>query len=236
LNVLAGTAVELIGWGGRIWGAINPDSDNSFLIQTVCLIIAPAFYSAILYAILGWVIVRIGPQYSLLKPKVYWYIFVACDFVSLILQAVGGAKASGANTQIEEDIGTHIMVGGIVFQLLCTIAFAILAILFVNKAKKDGVLFCGQRHHARLELLLKATALSAACIIVRGIYRTVELSQGWNGYLIQHQYFFLFDSIPMVTLLFVLAAAHPHWTLPRASAPQPLISKVEEGYAGIASK
>ena len=38
--------------------------------------------------------------------------------------------------------------------------------------------------------LVLATTFSAACIIIRNFYRAIELSQGWNGYLITHEVYF----------------------------------------------
>ena len=45
-------------------------------------------------------------------------VFVSCDAVALIVQAVGGAIASKAVRKSENpEVGGHIMLGGIVFQM-----------------------------------------------------------------------------------------------------------------------
>jgi len=55
---------EILGWAGRLWAAKNPNSHDGFLIQIVCLIIAPCFFSAMLYGTTGKLIRLIGPEYS----------------------------------------------------------------------------------------------------------------------------------------------------------------------------
>ena len=45
-------------------------------------------------------------------------VFVSCDAIALIVQAVGGAIASKAVRKSEDpEKGGHIMLGGIVFQM-----------------------------------------------------------------------------------------------------------------------
>ncbi|WWC60051.1 uncharacterized protein I303_102614 [Kwoniella dejecticola CBS 10117] len=66
------------------------------------------------------------------------------------------------------------------------------------------------------EKLLAGVAFASAMIFVRGIYRSIELAQGWSGYLITHEVYFIYlDGLPMVLCLAAFAVAHPGWLLPR---------------------
>ncbi|OCF32275.1 hypothetical protein I316_05943 [Kwoniella heveanensis BCC8398] len=66
------------------------------------------------------------------------------------------------------------------------------------------------------ERLLAGVAFASAMIFVRGIYRSIELAQGWTGYLITHEpYFIYLDGLPMVLCLAAFAISHPGWLLPR---------------------
>ncbi|KAH8927855.1 RTA1 like protein [Atractiella rhizophila] len=215
--------LEIVGWIGRVLAHSSPYNYNYFICQITTLIIAPVFFSAALYFLLGFVIIEVGSQYSVLKPKSYAAIFITCDFVSLVLQGAGGGIAGTANTSKQANRGANIMEGGIVFQLVTTIVFSILALDFCRKAKRAGKL---PTRYSRLYYLGSAIAIGTAMILVRGIYRTVELAQGWHGYLIENELWFLCDAIPMVILLVPLAAAHPFWTLPRRD---PTITIIEEG-------
>ncbi|KAH8921470.1 RTA1-domain-containing protein [Atractiella rhizophila] len=212
LTITAGGILEIIGWVSRVLANSSPYDDGPFIAQTTTLIIAPVFFSAALYLLLGFIIVELGTQHSVLKPKLYGAIFISCDFISLVLQGAGGGLAATAETQKDSDIGTNIMEAGIVFQLVATIIFGVLALSFRRNAKRAGAL---PDRYSRLYYLELAIAIGTAMVIIRGIYRTVELAQGWNGYLIEHEYYILFDAFPMVILLITLALAHPFWTFPQ---------------------
>lgn len=61
------------------------------------------------------------------------------------------------------------------------------------------------------------TSLPLPCITrVLGIYRSVELTQGWSGYLISHEiYQNTLDGIPMVIAVAIYNIIHPMFLLPR---------------------
>ncbi len=180
-------------------------------MQITTLIIAPTFFSAVLYVVLGLLVKRMGPSSSLLSARMYTIVFGTCDFISLVAQAVGGAMASGAANQAGGDTtsGTHIMVGGIAFQLVTMTFFAVL--MFDS----------GRRvRHMELDrdvkLVLVAMAIAFTMIYVRGVYRTAELAQGWAGFLITHEvYFVVLDAVLMVITVFAFLALDPASLLPK---------------------
>ena len=64
--------------------------------------------------------------------------------------------------------------------------------------------------------LLGAMVLSVLSIYVRSIYRTIELSQGWSGYLITtERYFIALDGSMMVVAVGIFNFFHPGWLLPK---------------------
>jgi hypothetical protein len=104
-------------------------------------IIAPSFLTAALFKIVGDIIILLGPNYSSLKPvtckrpfptpclcrvgviahahDLDLVVFITLDVVALVVQAVGGAKASlAAQTNSDPQPGAHIMLYGIVVQLI----------------------------------------------------------------------------------------------------------------------
>jgi hypothetical protein len=107
-------AAELIGWAGRTWSSKCPYNGDAFLMQITTLIIAPTFFTAGLYVILGTLINRLGRSSSLLGPKMYAIVFLTADIVALVIQAIGGALASTEADKINGDTetGTNIMVSG----------------------------------------------------------------------------------------------------------------------------
>ena len=60
----------------------------------------------------------------MLKPLHYSYIFITCDVVSLVVQAVGGGMTSIAAQRYENvDSGTYTMIAGIAFQVFSMSVF-----------------------------------------------------------------------------------------------------------------
>jgi len=130
-----------------------------------------------------------GHQYSPITPKLYLWIFCTCDFISLVLQAIGGGLASSNVPNNSSTTGTHIMVSGVIFQLASISVFVYFFALFWLRTRAVEV-------PRSITVLTYATIVALLAIYVRSIYRTVELLQGWNGYLITHQtYFIVLDSI-----------------------------------------
>ena len=165
-------------------------------MQITTLIIAPTFFSAGAYIILGKLIIRAGPKSSIISPRMYLYVFVTCDVISLVIQAIGGGKASVESNKVGGNTkpGTDTMVGGIVFQMGTMTIFTVLLLDFLRRVSRlSDSLTRGAR------LLIAAMSLSVLTIYIRSIYRTIELLQGWSGFLISHQrYFIALDASMMI--------------------------------------
>lgn len=176
--------------------------------------LAPTFFTAGIYVILGRFIQILGRESSILRPSLYLWIFCTCDVISLVVQAIGGGMASGEAGKIGGDTapGTHIMVAGIVFQLFSITIFVICAADFVRRCIRLRLF---QNLTGSAVPLFGAMILSVVCIYIRSIYRTIELSQGWSGYLITHEsYFIALDGAMMIVAVAVFNFLHPGWLLP----------------------
>ncbi|KAF5243201.1 hypothetical protein FANTH_8300 [Fusarium anthophilum] len=215
---VVGGLVEIIGWAGRTWSSQCPYNSTAFLMQISTLIIAPVFYTAGVYIILGRLIQVFGRDCSILRPSLYLWIFCTCDVISLVVQAIGGGLASAAVNKVDGNTepGTNTMVAGIVFQLASMSVFVALAIDFLIRSTRRGMLKSGKQSSIPI---LSAMTLSLLCIYIRSIYRTIELVQGWHGYLITHeQYFIALDGAMMVIAVGIFNFIHPASFLPRSLA------------------
>ena len=130
-GMIGGLALEVIGYAGRVLLHKNPFNFDYFLIYLVCLTIGPAFLTASIYLCLGRIITVYGTGISRLKPRTYTVVFVSCDFLSLVLQAIGGALASTATTKSGSDLGVNSMIAGLVFQVFSLVLFMLLWAEFV---------------------------------------------------------------------------------------------------------
>ncbi|EIN13774.1 RTA1 like protein [Punctularia strigosozonata HHB-11173 SS5] len=224
--VLAGFT-EIIGWSGRLWSSKNPLLLDPYLMQITTTIIAPTPLVAANFIILGRIIQRLGSEYSRLGPKTYTVVFLCFDFVALVVQAVGGASASRAAEQnMNPAKGGHIMLGGIVFQMVAISVYVACAGEFfmrflahrpVRKVQHESseTELKGQSDtqpvlDRKLQLMIIGLILSTTLIFIRSVYRTIELADGWTGRIIQTQvYFNVLDGGMITAAMFCLNFFHP---------------------------
>lgn len=110
-------------------------ADDRYLI---CLTIGPAFLAAAIYLCLARIVKVYGTHFSRIQPRMYSIIFVSCDLVSLILQAAGGAIASIADDKKTSDLGVHIMVAGLAFQVFSLALFMVICADFALRVRRSG--------------------------------------------------------------------------------------------------
>lgn len=67
----AGVILEVLGYVGRIQSHNNQWAQNGFLMQIVCLTIAPAFMAGGLYLCLRRIVYAFGPENSRIAPESY---------------------------------------------------------------------------------------------------------------------------------------------------------------------
>ncbi|EIW64627.1 RTA1 like protein [Trametes versicolor FP-101664 SS1] len=230
--VLAGTG-ELIGWTGRTWSHYDPLEYNAYLIQTVTLIIAPTPLIGALFITFGRLSARLGQEYSRLSPRLYSRIFFTCDFVALLVQAGGGGIAASTSNIKTSEMGSNIMLGGIIFQLISLSVFCVLVAEYLVRRFKDRPLGKATMNDSTLtltdtlrgpvekpmRLLALGLCMEALFLYIRGIYRTVELADGWNGKVIQTQSLFIvFDGVMVFLTMFTLNVFHPGRLLKNAGS------------------
>lgn len=213
-----GALVECAGYAGRIYSSSsipNLFDMNGFLVQICLLVISPVLFAAVNYTILGLLVFYTGLQSSSLASKTgthkyFTIIFVTCDVISLVMQAIGGAMASIASQKHTSTfIGTNIMVAGIAFQTFTTAIFMGLAIDYAVRCYKEKSCL-NVTQFKSWKIIMFALAISSIFIETRSLYRSVELGQGWSGYLITHEpYFLVLDSLMMLLYIYTLAIIFP---------------------------
>ncbi|KAL1957830.1 hypothetical protein VTO42DRAFT_5395 [Malbranchea cinnamomea] len=212
--VVVGCVTEVIGYVGRVWLYYNPFSFDAFLMQICCLTIAPAFYSAAIYLCIGYLVRTFGLDASRLRPSGYACIFIPCDIISLILQAVGGALASAAVTgTADPKPGTNVMVAGLAFQVFSLLVFITLVVDFALRVRRRrSQLEKPSLPVTRQRLMLFAVPFSVAVlfIFIRCVFRVAELSEGWTGHLITEEPTFIALECVMIAIaVLALHIGHP---------------------------
>ncbi|KAG8797840.1 hypothetical protein FRB91_000777 [Serendipita sp. 411] len=235
-SLVVGCAGEVIGWSGRLWSSQNPGLLDPFLMQITTTIISPSFMSAANFTILGFIIRKIGTQYSWLTPRWYLIIFITLDLASLVVQAIGGARASAAAENDEDaDPGGRIMLYGIVAQMIALTAYVILGTevivrYYLNKPVRkapepqdESVETLGEKKvhsngrtvlDSNTKLMLLGLIVSSVFLFIRAIYRTIELNDGWDGSVITNQALFNWlDGMPITVCTYTFNILHPGYLL-----------------------
>lgn len=222
--VFCGTA-ELVGWGARLYSSSNPRALIPFEIQISSTITGPTPLIAANFVILEYIIKTLGPRFSRLSPRMYMIVFVTCDAISLSIQGAGGAVAGMAAGNGEDPTtGGSIMLVGIIIQMVAITLFIITATEFFYRYASDKP-FRKEAHSdmekpkgtyntgamdPRMKIACYAMAFSTTCLFIRAVYRTIELTDGWNGRIIATQVYFNVLDGGMVTLgMFTLNIFHP---------------------------
>lgn len=172
---------------------------DNFLDQTqiCCLIIAPAFNSAAIYLTLKHIALCFGTEWSYIKPRFYTYIFIIFDLVSLVLQALGGALASSADTDDEQKLGDDLMMAGIGWQVAALSIFAVTASVYIYRRWKAVAQFPLSPEAAatladrKFRLFAGGVVVAWFAIFVRCVYRIIEMAGGWRNHIMQDEASFI---------------------------------------------
>jgi hypothetical protein len=202
---------EMIGYGGRVLLYQNPFSFDGFIIEICCITISPVFFAAAIYVSLAKVSNFLGPEACRFPVKIYVWVFVPCDIVSLILQAVGGALSS---TSVGSDkSGEDITLAGLVFQVVTLAVFIAMALdylfRYISYRKTQPV---DQRRIISTRLAIFGVFFSASVlfILIRCCYRIAELSQGYSVSIFHNEGRFIgLESVMVVLAVFALNIAQP---------------------------
>ncbi|KAK4124298.1 hypothetical protein N657DRAFT_655585 [Parathielavia appendiculata] len=141
----------------------NPFSFAAFVIQIICVTTEPVYYFAAIYITLAH-----GAQ-------LFYYIFIPCDILSLVLQAAGGALST---TRADSNqVSVNFALAGLAFPVFTS---GTMTAMIVTPGKA-----------VRLRLFFGFKALAIIPTLARCAYRLAELHEGYQGKLIRDEALFI---------------------------------------------
>ncbi|KAF1816639.1 putative sphingoid long-chain base transporter RSB1 [Eremomyces bilateralis CBS 781.70] len=204
IAMICGSLLEMIGYIGRVMAHSKPFAEDPYLLQIICLTIAPAFYAAGIYLLLKRVVLSISSAASPIPARYYPRIFIPCDVASLLLQAIGGGiAASASHSDRDPTAGNNIMIAGLAFQVFTMLMFIIFSLVFAwrvyslmrsqgaDAALEQGAGLATLRSSFKFKAFIVTLSFATLCIFTRCVYRVAELSEGWDGRLISTQRYFI---------------------------------------------
>lgn len=177
IGLFIGCGLEFAGYIGRILMHSNPWSQNAFRLQIITLILGPSFIAAGIDLTLKHLVIYFGPQYSLIRPVLYTWLFIGLDIFSILLQAAGGGIAAsgdsaGANPSLLNS-GNNLILAGIALQVAQLVAFGVVSVYYAfnvfrhrKTSERDG-----PRTPGSLKYFMFMIAVGYVFILLRCIYR-----------------------------------------------------------------
>ena len=130
----------------------------------------------------------VDPSISRFKPQLFYWTFIPCDVVSLILQATGGALSCVGGDRAAVKIGEDISLAGLVFQVFTLVVFCGLFADYVITAARSS---SRNRITKNLTIFLAFLFLSTIFILIRCVYRIVELEKGYFSEIFRNENLFM---------------------------------------------
>ena len=127
-----------------------------------------------------------SPALARFPPKYFYWAFVPCDIISLVLQGCGGGLS--ASSSGSSQTGVDIALAGLIFQVITLIAFSVLFVDYLVRYLRSKR---GTGIDTRGKLFFSFLSLAVILILIRCIFRADELKQGYSGDLISRQDLFI---------------------------------------------
>jgi len=193
----------------------RPDSKGAYIVEYLFVVLSPCAFIAAEYVLLGRLALDLNAaEHLVISPRRVTPLFVASDITTFLIQAVGGSISISSNDLKTNKLGSNVFLVGLALQLA---SFAIFTCMYLR------FLFLVRRHrpevwtrdgsfrlwYADWRTLACAFIVSCAGILVRSVFRVIELSQGFKGPLATSETdFYGLDTLP----LFIAVAAYvPFW-------------------------
>ncbi|KAH6662430.1 RTA1-like protein [Plectosphaerella plurivora] len=232
----AGAILEFMGYVGRTVLSENPWNFGAFVIQNLMLVLGPTIVAAAISVTFKHLVIWYGSQWSLIRPKLYPWVFVGTDVVSLLVQMAGGgvaAMATGDTDPAMMNLGNNLMLAGVAFQLVNMVFCGglILTYAWRRRQNKTKVVFDSTQQGSdasetvdtaaryatsddaakvRTKRFVWALAVAYLAIIFRCIYRIPEMAMGWGSSLQKNETTFLIlDGAMILSSVTLLTVFHP---------------------------
>ncbi|KXH38394.1 hypothetical protein CNYM01_14199 [Colletotrichum nymphaeae SA-01] len=202
---------------GRFLSSNAPDVIGFFMVQTLCLLVAPALFAASIYMVLGRLIIHLRSEsLSPIKPSRLTKVFVIGDILSFIVQIMGAGMLASSSTM---NTGKTVILLGLVVQLIFFGLFVISSAVFHSRVSKHMPPILMEEEEANTGWrrlfngwrgVMSVLYIASVLIFVRSLFRLAEYVEGNDGALLGTEVFlYIFDALLMVGVVAITAVFHP---------------------------
>ncbi|KAG4273488.1 hypothetical protein FPRO04_09611 [Fusarium proliferatum] len=201
-TLVFGGLFEIAGLGARFYSAGHLRDQESYGTQTLLILLAPIFFSAAIYMLLGRVIrASDHPDLSIIRTAWLSKFFVVSDVLCFVVQACGAGMLVNANNTADQNSGENVILAGLALQVVVLVIFLICTGIFHARLAKGG-LIGAINPYLLLGTMLSELYVCAILILSRNVFRLVEFGLGDDGYLQAHEWpIYVFDIIFMAIVM-----------------------------------
>ncbi|KAJ5776603.1 uncharacterized protein N7511_001614 [Penicillium nucicola] len=207
-----GGLFEALGYVARYLSAKQTPNwtTKPYIAQSLMLLLAPAFFAASIYMILGRIIRLLnGASCSLVRPSWLTKIFVTGDVLSFFIQSGGGGLLATAKDKSKVNLGNNMIVVGLFVQIVFFGFFIVVSLVFHRRMLKTPMHAVGDST-IPWSRYMKILYIASTLVMIRSVYRVAEYVQGTDGYLQSKEVFiYVFDAALMLICCMLFNVFHP---------------------------
>ncbi|KAF9035075.1 RTA1-like protein [Hymenopellis radicata] len=214
LSMTIGAYTFALGIAMRFGLAVNPEGKGIYIVEYLFVVLSPCAFIAANYVLLGRLARHLAAdQYLLVQPRRITIVFISSDITTFLIQAAGGALSISANDGNTALVGSRVFLAGLALQLLSFLVFTCIFLVFAYRVyKHEPETVIKDRHlpwYRDWRSLGAALLISCIGILIRSVYRTIELSEGFQGHLATTEaYFYGLDTLPLFIAIVIYL---PFW-------------------------
>lgn len=199
----------MIGFIIRAFCYEQTDSLLLFIMQSMFLVLPPAFFAATLYMSYTRIVRAVGREdCSLISARWSTRAFLWADITCITVQG-GGAGLLPSETPSAAKAGQYILVAGLILHILVFVCFVILCGTF-HRRYRAWLLIHGQRTDVPWKVTLIMLYVCSVTVMVRNVFRTIEYVTGREGYLMANEWpIYALDFGPMVAVMVAFFVWYP---------------------------
>lgn len=203
-----------MGFSARAASTYHSGDLGPFLIQAIFLLLPPVLFAGSMYMLYSRIVRAVGGELqSPINLRWATIIFISGDLTCLNVQSAGGGLLGNDDAKTVQ-VGTYIIVAGLILQILVFVGFVWCCLVFHrrfrDRIRSGGVPVQNMPWETSLYVLYGTSLL----VLLRNVYRVVEFSMGKGGYLEQHEWpVYVFDAVPMVGTMLCYIVWHPEFLL-----------------------
>ena len=214
LTITVTAAFEVAGYAARIHMLQQP-SMTPYVTSQGLLIISPVLLSIVNYIAVGRILRLVDTSKGWLKPAWVGWLFTASDLFCLLLQGSGGGMSASAE-ESSRNLGKNLLLVGLGIQMFFFTLFLGITI-YIHRCKAYNL-----RGNSLLRPVFIGLYSTIGLMYVRNIFRFIEFTQGYLGYLATNEvYFYIFDFALIFSCFVLYYFYHMGYYLNRAKQGGP---------------